>query len=100
MSDPIWWLSFAEGKFLGVFITRAKDFDTALRKTFNLGVNPGGQVMAYQCDNTDKIPPDAMDRLLSKEDLDDYPWFEAKRVGDMAEEDRKKLEEEVRKLHD
>jgi len=71
------WLSFVrDGKFAGVIVTEAEGDEVdartmavVLRKTWRLGINPGGEVSA------EKIPDDGpgarvpRDRLLSKEEL-------------------------------
>lgn len=42
-----WWLSFVEdGEFLGVIITGAPSEAEAVQRTWRMGINPGGQVLA------------------------------------------------------
>lgn len=48
------WLSFADGskpsgeQFLGVLVLKANDIIDACRTAHNLGLNPGGQVLAIE----------------------------------------------------
>lgn len=85
--EKLWWLSFIdphlpEGeRFLGVAIVEAKDFDMALKKTWELGINPGGQVRGLELEeenflgNTEQIKAGLeqarlhQNQLLSLEDL-------------------------------
>jgi hypothetical protein len=72
-----WWLSFAgEAGFLGAILTRARGFITAVQKTHELGINPGGEVKGVQ------IPDEIMtqapidhtqfaDQILSKQDIEE-----------------------------
>lgn len=72
----LWWLSFCDvdkpagEQFLGVAIVRAGGPVSAMQRAWDLGINPGGEVMNYQ------LPDDAaarvrpyMDRLLSREEI-------------------------------
>ncbi len=75
-----YWLSFADpdlpkgSQFLGVVITNAVGVAHAMQKCWDLGCNPGGQVMAYPTDAA-KIPKECFDRLLSKQELIDYDFI-------------------------
>ena len=44
--DGLWWLSFADGSFLGACIVRAKGPASAAVRARELGIHPGGQVVA------------------------------------------------------
>lgn len=44
MKEQLWWLSFADDRFLGVAIVWAESMELAIIKTHHLGINPGGQV--------------------------------------------------------
>ncbi len=67
--EPLYfWLSFVDPdkpkgqQFIGVIITRAKGMAHAIQKTHDLGINPGGEVL---CVETEETPTDYMDRLLT-----------------------------------
>jgi hypothetical protein len=73
-----WWLSFAGEKgFLGAVLTRAHGFISAVQKTHDLGINPGGECRGAQL--LDKMMATPMgrkhtqyaDRLLSKQDIEE-----------------------------
>lgn len=68
MSDQLWYFSFVKDGFNGACIVAGNDFDDALRNTHLLGCNPGGEVKAMQVD-PDRVPEDAKNRLLSRDDL-------------------------------
>lgn len=69
----LFWLSFADGtrptgtQFLGVVIIRDSDFVEAVKAAHRLGANPGGEVKGTEIEAD--IPPEYMDRLLSRESL-------------------------------
>ena len=73
-----WWLSFA-GKdgFRGVVITRARGFLSAVQKTHDLGINPGGEVQGAELPEEIMDSPEGKrhiqfaDRLLSKQDIEE-----------------------------
>lgn len=44
------WLSFVEGKNLGVAIVEGRGILTATEQAWRLGINPGGEVLAMPCD--------------------------------------------------
>lgn len=80
------WLSFADDDgFRGVVLTEAPGFLEAVSKCNLLGINPGGQVYGPECPDDFHIPPQAMDRLLSKEEV--YQFFpDAKTVYELEAE--------------
>ena len=73
-----WWLSFCKTNwpaavrkngyhFLGVAIVEADGFMQAIKKTWDLQINPGGEVKGWMVEN---VPSEYHDRLLSRrEDL-------------------------------
>ena len=69
-----WYLSFAdEGGFLGACVLRAPGMATAIQRSHQLGINPGGQVAGF--DLGPELPPAVAgigitDRLLSKAELE------------------------------
>lgn len=71
---PLFWLSFADGtlptgtQFLGVVIIRDSDFVEAVKSAHRRGINPGGEVKCTEITDID-IPPEYMNRLLSRESL-------------------------------
>jgi hypothetical protein len=65
----LWWLSFAdETGFKGVVILKALGMAHAIKRSHQLGINPGGEVMGYTGDFED-IPEALHNRLLNKADL-------------------------------
>ncbi len=62
-----WWMSFAGPRpirFRGVAIVYAESYDQALQKTWDLGINPGGNVLG---DVMDGVPNEKwVNRLLSR----------------------------------
>lgn len=68
------YISFAlPRKFLGACVVEAEDPSAAIIKTHALGINPGGEAMAWDyssvwnmADDPDRLP---MDTLLSQEEL-------------------------------
>lgn len=76
----LYWLSFADAalptgqQFLGVCIVRAGEFIEAVHVSHALGINPGGECqghsLVYQDGVVNKIPAEAVERLLSREECD------------------------------
>lgn len=68
------WLSFVDerreegDRFLGVIITKTLGMTHAIRKTHELGINPGGEVLAFELEEC-SIADEHFDILLSEEDL-------------------------------
>lgn len=66
------WFSFCDpnlprgSQFIGVVITKADSIEEAYTKINSLGINPGGEVMIYQTENTDV---ELFDKLLSRDEL-------------------------------
>jgi hypothetical protein len=79
-----WWLSFVdETGFRGAILTRATGFITAIQKTHDLGINPGGEVKG--CPIPDEIISASpynhaqyADQLLSRQDIKQKLGGEAK----------------------
>lgn len=78
------WLSFADknspkgDKFLGVIFANTSDFDFAIRRSHELGINPGGEVVGFPIDPSIVKDPSHLWRLMSKEDLDRYGYITKK----------------------
>lgn len=75
--EQILWMSFCDTskpkgeQFLGVIITKALGPVHALKKTHQMKINPGGEVMSYEVteiQNFNKVS----DRLLNKKQLKKY----------------------------
>ncbi len=74
----LYWLSFCDpekpqgSQFLGVCIVSAEDPALALLYTHQMGINPGGEVVAVPSpDNVDLHPfAKFMNRLLSRDQID------------------------------
>lgn len=70
----LWYLSFAkdkeEGGFQGAVIVPAHGMVTALDRVNELGINPGGSVMAVPVPPGVTIRPESTDRLLNREELE------------------------------
>ena len=72
--DKTYWISFSKKKSLGVCIVDAPDVKAAHLKTIKLGINPGGEIMFIEFDDS----PDAQkeinrwgkNRLISSEELE------------------------------
>ncbi len=74
-SQPLtwWYLSFADTDgWRGGCVVRARGMASAIRRTHELGINPGGEVRAVELLPGEKgrIPHD---KLLTKEELGDNP---------------------------
>lgn len=67
------WLSFSNGTNLGCCIIDAVDPKDAAEKATDLGINPGGEVMVTEFDNSIdaqlEIAKWGKNRLISREDL-------------------------------
>lgn len=76
------WISFCDTdrpkgqQFLGVVIMLAKGLAHAVDRSWELGINPGGEIMSYETDGSD-IRPEHFDRLLSKDELMAYGYCDA-----------------------
>lgn len=82
---PLLWCSFVkDNKFQGVVITEADNVEEASKKLWKLGVNPGGEIMAFVLprdrNEATQLPHDT---LLTKAQIS---AFGAKRIGDESEE--------------
>lgn len=67
----IYYLSFADddrGGFLGAVIVEAYGPITAVTRSKQLGVNPGGEVLIVKCPGP--MLPELMNHLLSKQELE------------------------------
>lgn len=69
-----WWLSFCDpsrppgAQFLGVAIVDATHFTEALKVTWILKCNPGGEVEGFPLPAWAKVPAEWKERLLTKEE--------------------------------
>ena len=93
------WLSFADDTgFLGVIVTEAEDIRAAAARTWALGINPGGEIAAWE--HTPEIlagmvPEERtaflaipLDVLLSKEVLQAMAHVGAKSIREFFEEEQ------------
>lgn len=68
------WMSFCDPdkpkgqQFLGVVIVKTKGFIHAKELAWDLGINPGGEILFSKIDGSD-IKPEHFNKLLSHEDL-------------------------------
>jgi hypothetical protein len=58
-------LSFAEHRFLGCTIVRARGTLSAVRRAHAIGVNPGGSVKAYEIDHESPPPAALFEKLVT-----------------------------------
>ena len=73
LSQPVRWfyLSYADDDgFLGAVIVEARGPVHAFELAQRLGINPGGEVAAWEVPAELPPPAEATNRLLSKHDLD------------------------------
>lgn len=69
--DEIWYISFAEPKgWLGAIVTKAPGFVTAIQRTHDAGINPGGEALGHVLhpDNLPKLSEGDYDKLLNLEE--------------------------------
>ena len=72
-SPALWWMSFRDPnkpkgrQFLGVAIVEAPGFMHAVQKTWELNINPGGEIVAEQVEG---VSVEYHNRLLSRADLE------------------------------
>lgn len=67
-----WWLSFADdarGGSLGVCLVEARGLLTAVMRTHQIGINPGGQVMGFEIPEDSEEHALPRDRLLKADEL-------------------------------
>ena len=70
--EHLMWLSFADDdRFLGGVYVVARGLMHAIERTIQLGVNPGGQVAAWDVpeENAARVKPEWRDRLLNKAEV-------------------------------
>src|SRR5205085_536172 len=67
-----WYLSFVDGHFLGGAIVEARGFTSALQRTHELGINPGGEVLHVLVpeEKVHLIHPSQKNRLLTKSEVE------------------------------
>jgi len=89
-TPQLWYLSFADKKFLGVVILRAKGLVHANLLSHRLMVNPGGQMMGVPLDRGTKIPKKYLNRLLTRSEvLEIFPDAKSLKEHEQAELIRK-----------
>ena len=70
------WISFCDvdkpkgSQFIGVIIIDSMNFDSAIKQTHSLKINPGGEISSWQV-NGRNIPLMYFNRLLSTEQVDE-----------------------------
>ena len=70
------WMSFCDPfkpkgqQFLGVIITQSLGLTHAMRKTHELGINPGGEIQSYILPPGTLLDAKYLDRLMQKEELE------------------------------
>lgn len=71
MTRPLFWLSFSkDGKNAGVAIVEGDDMIEAIRRAWELDINPGGQVAGFPMDEgSEEVEKLGIDRLISREEL-------------------------------
>ena len=68
---PLLWMSFSvRGKNAGVIITEAKDVIEGAEKAHKLGINPGGQVLAFPVPEDSPEAKYPKDVLISSEEIE------------------------------
>lgn len=67
----IWWyMSFAdENGWLGGCHVQGQTFDAAVKRAWNLGINPGEEIKGLQCPNDYPLPEWAKNKLLNRADM-------------------------------
>lgn len=82
------WMSFVEDeKFNGVIVSDNIDMIESVRKSHELGINPGGQVAGFQIDSSE-IKKEHLWQLMSKNDLIKYDYIDSDKcaLGDFEKE--------------
>ena len=70
---PWYYLSFAEGQWLGCVTVEADDEIEAVRKSHRIGCNPGGSVLVVTVPEGFTPPASTVDRLITdKEELEKH----------------------------
>jgi hypothetical protein len=85
----LFYLSFAsdeKGGFLGAAVIEADSLMQAVENSNHLGINPGGEVVAY--DVTAFECPYPKNVLMSADDMALIDGGPGKRLGDMSEDER------------
>ena len=88
-NEPLrwWYLSFADDKFIGVVVTKARGIISARMNCARLGINPGGQLMAVTIPDECKVPNVTdCDRLLNEDEVRSI-WSDAKTLRELESED-------------
>jgi len=64
-----WYLSFADKEFRGVVVVEAHGIVSAVMRTHELGINPGGEALGMALPPGEEPAPEFRDKLLSKLEL-------------------------------
>lgn len=69
-----WYVSFSgDGGWKGAVLVRAYGQADACKTAWDLGINPGGSALAFpKKDEIPDPPPEAMNRLLNREEVEQY----------------------------
>ncbi|HEY1645461.1 MAG TPA: hypothetical protein VGF75_03680 [Candidatus Saccharimonadales bacterium] len=82
-----------EGKdtFLGAIITESNSPVEAVKKTWKLKINPGGEVLIVEIPEDRKLDSRFLDRLLTREECAEASGGPVVRIGDLSKEDQENL---------
>lgn len=82
-----WYLSFADGKFLGAVIIRGADLEHAIKEAWRLKLNPGGEVLGMPILEAGGLVPEEKYRLrlLTLADIKEF-WPDAKSIKEFEDE--------------
>lgn len=87
-----YYLSFATAeRFLGAAVVKAEQMREALFESNRLNINPGGEVLGFGIPVGFVPPPEARERLLTKEEVRSF-WPDAERLGDIEAEEQEAIE--------
>jgi hypothetical protein len=91
---PVRWMyiSFADEDrgFLGACIILANGPASAIHRAWELGINPGGQVMSAEIGDQDIPGPEFLDRLLTKEEIRSF-WPDSVSLREMTMSDQERI---------
>ena len=90
----LWYMSFAsDAGFLGAVMVMANNAVHAAERAWELGINPGGEVMALPVPDGVEVPPEFRDRLLSREDIGRLDGKPPKSLNDIGGIDPELIEQ-------
>jgi hypothetical protein len=71
--DHWWFLVFSDnGRPLGSSVVQGKNFLGAVKESWRLGVNPGGQCVGDRIPNDEYVPDEAKNRLFTDKETRAY----------------------------